>query len=209
MPGSFYTRRLPHLHPTGKTLFVTFRIANSLPKEVVLRWMEERDLEVLRLHKIYAADPEKLQEALYNAKKRSFARFDELLDQSFPDEHRLDQQPLASEIAGAMQWHQQQGNIDLLCYCIMPNHVHLVATLLHPEQPFNKIMKSIKTFSAKQINTHLGRKGRFWQREYFDHLVRDGQELNRIITYVLENPVKAGLCQTWEEWPYSYLKPLQ
>ncbi|CAN5877497.1 transposase [soil metagenome] len=206
MPDPSYTRKLPHLHPTGETLFVTFRIANSLPKEVVLRWAEERDLEVLRLQKAHAADPQKLQEAVHNAKKRSFARFDGLLDTSVPHEHRLDQAALAPEIAGAMHWHQQQGNLDLLCYCIMPNQVHFVATLINPELPFNKIMKSIKTFSAKQINAHVGRTGRFWQREYYDHVVRDGAELQRVVAYVLENPVKAGLCENWEEWPYSYSK---
>lgn len=139
MPGPFYTRKLPHLHPTGDTLFVTFRIANSLPKEVVLRWIEERDLEVLRLQRAHAADPEKLQEALYNAKKRSFAWFDGLLDTAFPHEHRLDCMALAAVVARAMQWHQQQQNIDLLCYCIMPNHVHFVATLINPELPFHKM----------------------------------------------------------------------
>jgi putative transposase len=191
-----YTRKLPHIQPTGETLFVTSRIANSLPKKVVLRWMEERDLEVLRLQKARPADPEKLKEAVYNAKKRSFARFDEPLDKAAPGEHRLDRQEIATEVAGAMQWHHQQQNIDLLCYCVMPNHMHLVATLLNPEEPFHKIVKSIKTFSAKPINSLLGRTGRFWQREYYDHVVRDGAELQRIVAYVLENPVKAGLCQT-------------
>ena len=109
-------------------------------------------------------------------------------------------------MVGALQWHQQQQNIDLLCYCIMPNHVHFVGTLINPELPFHKIMKSIKTYSAKKINRLLHRTGRFWQREYYDHVVRDGAELQRIVAYVLENPVKAGLCENWEDWSFNHLK---
>ena len=46
--------------------------------------------------------------------------------------------------------------------------------------------------------------GSFWQAESYDHVVRNG-ELERIISYVLENPVKAGLVEDWEQWPYTYL----
>ena len=87
----------------------------------------------------------------------------------------------------------------------MPNHVHVVVTLLNPKEPVQRIIKSVKAFSSAKINQLLSRTGPFWQREYYDHVVRNGQELKRVIAYVQENPVKAGLCTIWQDWPYTYL----
>ena len=44
----------------------------------------------------------------------------------------------------------------------------------------------------------------FWQHESYDHVVRDENELGRIVEYVLNNPVKVGFCENWEDWKYSY-----
>jgi REP element-mobilizing transposase RayT len=49
----------------------------------------------------------------------------------------------------------------------------------------------------------LGRRGRFWQQESYDHWARDEDELERIIRYVEQNPVKAGLVAKAEDWPFS------
>lgn len=106
----------------------------------------------------------------------------------------------------------------------MPNHVHVVFHLLDEEkqssadrnvcdtvsQPFQAvkvaiIMQSIKGYSAREANKILKRKGSFWQSESYDHIVRDEDELKRIIKYVLFNPVKANLVTKWEDWVYTYL----
>ena len=52
----------------------------------------------------------------------------------------------------------------------------------------------------------LGRNGRFWQEESYDHIIRDEAELNRIRQYILYNPVKAGLVDNPEDWPWNYSK---
>jgi hypothetical protein len=52
----------------------------------------------------------------------------------------------------------------------------------------------------------LGRQGAFWQDESYDRVIRDSEEFDRVISYVLENPVKAGLVSEWGKWPWSYLK---
>jgi REP element-mobilizing transposase RayT len=66
-------------------------------------------------------------------------------------------------------------------------------------------MKSIKGFSAREINKLLNRKGSIWQSESFDHIVRDEDELYRIINYVIMNPVKAGLVENWRDWNFTYV----
>jgi hypothetical protein len=60
---------------------------------------------------------------------------------------------------------------------------HKLATILH----------AWKSYSAKEANRILQRSGNFWQREYYDHLIRNERELQRCIQYVLNNPKKAGL----------------
>ncbi len=65
-------------------------------------------------------------------------------------------------------------------------------------------MHNIKRNSAKQANAALGRTGQFWQHESYDHFVRDEAELGRILQYVINNPVKAGLVADWHDWKWTY-----
>lgn len=67
-------------------------------------------------------------------------------------------------------------------------------------------MHSLKRHTAQQANQVLGRSGIFWAHESFDHYIRDGAERRRIIEYVLQNPVKAGLAKRWQDWPWNYVR---
>ena len=64
-------------------------------------------------------------------------------------------------------------------------------------------MQSLKGFSAARCNCQLGSHGTFWQQESYDHWVRDADELERIIRYIENNPVKAGLVIRPEDWLFS------
>ncbi len=66
------------------------------------------------------------------------------------------------------------------------------------------IMQSIKGWTARQCNLALERRGQFWQHESFDHVIRDQVEWERIVNYVVNNPVKAGLAENWRDWKWSY-----
>jgi len=111
---------------------------------------------------------------------------------------------IASLMSSALKFYDIK-EYDILCYCIMPNHVHVVFTLKENARVLSKIMKSIKGYSARESNKILGRRGTFWQDESYDHIVRDEKELERIIYYVLNNPVKAGLVDNYEKWGWNYL----
>ena len=67
-------------------------------------------------------------------------------------------------------------------------------------------MHSFKRFTARLANQLLVRSGSFWQHESYGHVIRDQAEYERIIRYVLLNPVKAGLVEHWRDWPYSWQK---
>jgi REP element-mobilizing transposase RayT len=102
----------------------------------------------------------------------------------------------------------------------MPNHVHIVFSLgatasgdtiqlnenVNPF-PVTRLMASIKKYTARKANKLLGREGSFWQHESYDHVIRNPDELERIIWYVLNNPVAAGLTNHWTEWEWTYCKP--
>ena len=66
------------------------------------------------------------------------------------------------------------------------------------------IMGALKGWTARRCNEALGRKGQFWQHESYDHVVRNAIEWKRIVNYVVENPVKAGLVGHWKDWPWNY-----
>jgi REP-associated tyrosine transposase len=70
--------------------------------------------------------------------------------------------------------------------------------------PLDVIMKSLKGYTAWECNRALGGKGTFWQPESYDHIVRDSEEFHRIVNYVLNNPVKAGLVKDWRDWKWNY-----
>ena len=90
---------------------------------------------------------------------------------------------------------------ELYAYVVMANHVHL---LLTPHWDLNRITKGIKGFTANQINRLQDARGRvFWQDESYDHWVRDEEELFRVIDYIENNPVAAGLCGHPEDWIWS------
>ena len=88
-------------------------------------------------------------------------------------------------------------------WVVMPNHVHLLMT---PKIALSEIIRRLKGASAREANKSLGLLGTFWQEESYDHLVRSEVEFGRIESYILENPVKAGLVRSAEEfrWSSSY-----
>jgi REP element-mobilizing transposase RayT len=92
----------------------------------------------------------------------------------------------------------------------MSNHVHIVFTPIEIEDgsyhALQTIMHSLKRHTALESNKILGREVAFWHHESFDHIVRDEEEFQRIVAYVLDNPVKAGLVERWGDWPWTYLK---
>ena len=85
----------------------------------------------------------------------------------------------------------------VFAWCIMPNHVHVVFQPL-AGHTLAGIVHGWKSYTAKEANRLLRRSGVFWQREYYDHLVRDDADFRRVVRYVLENPLKAGL----RDWPW-------
>jgi putative transposase len=138
-----------------------------------------------------------------------FRAYDDYLDQALCGKAHLKNERIADMVAEAIHYRDNKV-YSLDAFCIMPNHVHLVCMPLEKEKDcfhsLTEILHSLKRHSARQANLILGRTGTFWQDESYDHIVRDQNELERIIAYVLSNPVKAGLVEDWTQWKWSYCK---
>lgn len=192
-----YERNLPHRLPPGEVVFLTFRLAGSLPRTVVEQLRAEVELARQRFEAVPAQ--------LYAAQKRYFGRFDAQLNKGEYGPTHLRQPAIAALVAESLRYFDGSG-YDLRCYCLMPNHVHVVVRVLEEAPPLVRTLQRLKSYTATQANQLLGRTGAFWQAESYDHVVRNG-ELERVLAYVVENPVKAGLVEEWEQWLYTYLAP--
>lgn len=150
-------------------------------------------------------------ERLYLEDRRFFGKWDTILDQGKgPD--WLQNPEITKLVADAMRFFDGK-RYALLAYCIMSNHVHVVFTpLLKTEDayyPLAQIMHTMKGYTAVQANRLLSRSGDFWLHESYDHCVRNEAELERIVAYVVNNPVKVGLVSDWQAWPWTYYRGAQ
>ncbi|WP_288425062.1 transposase [uncultured Spirosoma sp.] len=200
-----YTRYLPHMLPPEETYFITFRLHGSLPQDVLDRLLKEKVMLEQQIAEQVAAGNEPEQKVLARHKKQYFARFDKAMDTAMQGNDWLREFAVADIVRSAMHHYDGTGYM-LHAYCIMPNHVHMLVTALPDNKPFCTIMKSLKGYTARKANALLSRTGQpFWQPESYDHVVRHAAEFQRITTYILNNPIKAGLAKDWSDWPYSYV----
>jgi len=196
--GSVHIRdrgHLPHWEKEGATYFVTFRLAGSLPKSVFER-IESEKQAILRtanqLRRPLSFDETKKIQRL------SAQIIEHCLDQGAGCCH-LHNSAIADAVAATLR-HFDEKRYRIFAWCIMPNHVHVVFKTF-PGHTLSEIVHSWKSFTAKAANRITGQRGSFWQREYYDHLVRDQVELERAISYVAANPQKANL----KNWKWVWL----
>ena len=149
-------------------------------------------------------------------KRKWFRKIEQCLDKGEYGANWLEDDRIAKVVWESLLYrHEKQFDLD--CFCIMPNHVHLIfrhfiKEQVRPDADFLRqslqgIQHSWKRFTARKGNQILGRKGSFWARESFDHMIRNPESYVKLVNYVLQNPVKAGLEKTWQAWPWTWLNP--
>ncbi len=206
----FHRRHLPHYYPPNSVYIVTPRLAGSLPRHRIDEISEQREL--LQIQK------RKLSEGTLEASRleRDLFKLGRALEKAGQHCHWLSDPRIADLVADAIRFRDGK-DYDLIAYSIMPNHMHIVFGIGVPDlmepvgqidnlsnKPVSKIMQSLKRHTAREANKILGRSGAFWQDESYDHVIRNSDELERIILYVLNNPVTAGFVEHWRDWKWSY-----
>ena len=169
-------RRLPHLYPEDRWLFLTWSLHGAV-----------RPYHFPPPHKASAG--------------RAFVWLDHQLDVARAGPMFLRQDAIANLVVESLHRGAELGHYELASFVVMANHVHVLAL---PKVPPSRFMKSLKGSTAREANRLLGRTGEpFWQRESYDHWVRDEREWGRIEFYIQNNPVKAGLVSRAEEYRWS------
>jgi REP element-mobilizing transposase RayT len=166
---------LPHWRQKGKMYFVTFRTADSMPQEKVKEWEEE-------LQHWKKNNPEPLT---ITQKKEYYQRFpakmQKYLDAGYGACH-LKKESIKIVVENALK-HFDGERYKLDEYVVAANHVHVLVQPIG-EYELSGILHSWKSYTANIINEKTGERGKFWQKEYFDHLVRSEAALNKFREYI-------------------------
>jgi putative DNA methylase len=174
---------LPHWEAGAIPQSITFRLHDSLPRTLLETWREEL---------AHLPDTEATRERRQRIEAALDAGHGECLLRN-------------SEVGALVEHallHFDQQRYKLHAWVIMPNHVHVLITPFEG-YTLSSILHSWKSFTAKSANQLLGRTGTFWLEEYFDRSIRNEEHYNRVVEYIHNNPVKAGLCVATEEWGLS------
>jgi putative transposase len=175
---SYYHRHLPHWQPEDRSIFLTWRLYGSLPREVLLA------IEKLR-----------------RSPGEQFVAADRYLDAAATGPDWLGKPEVAETVQQAILRGDALRHYILHAYVILSNHVHV---LLDPIQALTRITRGVKGVSAREANRLLNRVGKsFWQDESFDHWIRTPAEFERVRAYIESNPVKAGLAARAQDWRWS------
>jgi REP element-mobilizing transposase RayT len=201
----FRRRDLPHWDMPGAAYCVTTCLVDSIPAKGLL------DLQRFNSELSVRSRPADVAESDWAVRKwkLGFARAERWLDSHLANAALHD--PRLARIVMNARLHFAGIRYDLLAFVVMPSHVHWVfqpkaswvATLTGPRSARESVVHSINRSTARECNIVCQSSGAFWQRESYDHWVRDEDELERIIHYVEDNPVKAGLVANAIDWTFS------
>ena len=194
---------LPHYDSLGMLQSITFRLADSLPENTLLKLQAKLDA--------LPANKQEIQKRI---------QIENLLDSGYGS-CALQNFEMAQIMESTLiKFHNERYN--LIAWCIMPNHVHV---LIEAKDSLSKIIQSWKSYTGKwafknndrlKLGLHmqknaelgLGVPRKFWMRDYWDRFIRDDSHFNKTVEYIHQNPVKAGLCENAEDWIWSSARPL-
>jgi len=174
---------LPHIDGENLTQFIGWRTADSIPTHVLEAWRTE----LARVQEL-------------ESWKELARRTETCCDEGHGE--CLLREPRAARAVQECLFYDHLCNYRLHAWVVMPNHVHVLLSPL-PGAKLNVIMRRVKTASANAVNRIFGRKGKFWQEEFFDRFIRSEDHFNGCIRYNEWNPVKAKLCTDPKKWSWS------
>lgn len=169
---------MPHRDEPGLTQFITFRLADSFPASLRSEWAALLELEDDRERR---------------------AQLETYLDTGKGDCH-LGRPEIGAIVHGAMRFYHSK-RCEMLAWVVMPNHVHALFRVA--TSPMSELVADWKTYTAREANKLLKRRGQFWAEDYWDTYMRDAAHELKSRRYIENNPTKAFLVREPAEWPWS------
>lgn len=169
---------LPHFDAPGVRQMITYRLADAMPASRRHEWEALITIEDEREKRI---------------------KIESYLDAGHGECHL--RQPEIAALVQENLLHFDGARYRLLAWVVMPNHVH--ALIETSQTPLAEILHGWKSYTGKAANRLLKRTGDFWQVEYFDRYIRDEDHFRKAVRYVENNPVKARLVESPEEWIFG------
>jgi len=183
---TFHRRNLPHFHPKEGIIFITYRLHFALPDNIIMKIKQSKTDFI----NVFIANDEFLE--MYNTGPKWLAN------------------PAIANVVYNNLLKMNEKQYHLFCFCIMPNHVHVLFKPLDDEKgnPISlaKIMHGHKGVTAREANILLNRRGKFWHSEYYDHYIRNYKEFYNLAWYVINNPVKANLVSKRKSWKFTWIE---
>jgi len=197
-----------------------FRLSGSLPVRIIQELQDKRDIYYDKIKKV--TDPSQRKKIIKDFQFNYFNKYDSILNSNSTGPAWLKNDSIASVVKHVLHKHDNKEYI-LWAYTIMSNHVHAILEFVHKEPfyptefqsiyfynakftPLSNVLRLIKGYTARIGNEILKRKGSFWQHESYDHVIRDEDEFENSIWYVLNNPVSAGIVNSWKDYKWNYAK---
>ena len=190
-----HDRLRPHWSQSGAIVFVTFRTNDSIPSDVIQRWAQEKNDWMNRRGLSKGRHWSDVLLLLDEPTRAEFNRqFNRCREDFLDDCHGpcLLRDPMLAQIVADSLMHFHGDRYRMGDFVVMPNHVHLLAAFPNPESMASQF-DSWTHYTAFRIHQAIGEKGRFWQQEPFDHLVRSIEQYEYLRNYIAENPSKARL----------------
>ena len=107
----------------------------------------------------------------------------------------------AESVISAIYFCREKGLMYLLSFVVMPDHSHII--FMPRKKDISQIMHSIKSYTANKINKLLKRRGNVWQQSFWEYKIPNREILLQKVRYIHNNPVRKGLCNIPEEYPFS------
>ncbi len=199
---SFSVDDISNVAQPGKTLFLTEYLAGTLNDPISKAIKREK--EVLNKALYGARDqPKHRFSLLQNAKRKIFRQLEDGLEKQARGPSWLKEEAIAQIVMESIMA-LDCGGFKLICYCIMPNHMHYLVKLpLHDASPYDALER-FKCLTSLKINKLLKRSGSTWQ-ESFGCIAENEQTLKRCAQYILVHPEKAKLVSHWQAWPFTFV----
>jgi type I restriction enzyme R subunit len=201
-------RHLPHWSQAGTLCFITWRLQDSIPVDLLDRWQRERADWLLRrgIHLFKSGWRAQLRELSPTEQAAYHRQFTDRRNDWLDAGHGggvLRSSQLASIVEKSLK-HFDGDRYLLTDFVVMPTHVHILAAFPNEDAMLSQC-ENWKRFTGRQINQMLGRSGRFWQEDDFDHLIRSESQFHYLRDYIARN----GLVAKLQESEYLHFsKPL-